>query len=428
MLYHFVKPFAKIALKIHFKKIYFSNADRIPWGKPIILAVNHPTSFIEPCLLAAYLPRSLHFLARGDLFKKPGYSKILASLHILPVFRLKDGGYGKIKNNYATLAKCFDALKEKKTILIMAEGNCIQEKRLRPLRKGTARLAFGTYEKYGDLDVQIVPVGVNYTYPDGFRAEAMFDFGEPIAVTDYLQLYNENPNEAFRQITDELEVRLRKRIVIIEDKDDEDLTESLLVMNRTNYQDELLPLLSTDSERLSREMAVAKRVGQLPDATKHKLKRSAANYFDELEVKEITDEALMNPGFGSLSNLIVLIAGGLPFLLGYLGNFLPMWYAGHIKDTQVKEVEDKMSVAIAVGLGGYLVYYLLLIILGFVLNSMTYWIMLAMLPLWGYFALVYMSFYKKYKVARKAQSIDISTMVDLKLSRRKILEQSGENT
>ena len=71
MIYSFVRPIAAYALKIFFRKIYFTNRDRIPKGKPLILAINHPTAFIEPCILACFLPIKLHFLVRGDLFKKP---------------------------------------------------------------------------------------------------------------------------------------------------------------------------------------------------------------------------------------------------------------------------------------------------------------------------------------------------------------------
>jgi len=414
---------AIIALKTHFRKIYFSNADRIPWDKPVILAVNHPTSFVEPCLLAAFLPKSLYFLARGDLFKKPAYAKILASLHILPVFRMKDGGYGKIKNNYATLARCFDALNDQKTILIMAEGSCIQEKRLRPLRKGTARLAFGTYEKYPDLDIQIVPVGVNYTYPDKFRTEAMFDFGEPIAVQDYVATYQKNTNEGFRQLTSELEKRLRKRVVVIDEAADEPLVENLLVLHRTDHQDELLPILSDSNERLQSEVRIARQVNEMKSPLKAYLGKLSNAYFSQLKTNGITDESLQRLGFANMSNLIVLITGFIPFIIGYVGNYIPLRYAEHVMDTKVKDVEDKISVGLAVAIGGFLVYYLLLVIFGFAINKLAFWILLVMLPIWGFFALMYREFYAKYKAAKKVEKLNPNLRTELLQMRREILQK-----
>ncbi len=423
MLYQFVRPLAIIALKTHFRKIYFSNADRIPWDKPVILAVNHPTSFIEPCMLAAYLPKSLYFLARGDLFKKPAYAKILASLHILPVFRMKDGGYGKIKNNYTTLARCFEALNEQKTILIMAEGSCIQEKRLRPLRKGTARLAFGTYDKYPDLDIQIVPVGVNYTYPDKFRSEAMFDFGEPIAVQDYVSAYQQNTNEGYRQLTDELESRLRKRVVVIDKVEDESLVENLLILHRTDHMDELLPILSESEDRLQNEVRIARQVNEMDGSLKTYLSKLSNVYFSQLKANGITDESLQRPTFANTSNIIVLITGFIPFVIGYFGNYIPLRYAQHVMETKVKDVEDKMSVALVVAIAGFLVYYLLLVIFGFVINNLAFWILLLLLPIWGVFALVYREFYAKYKTAKKLGTLSPDLRTELQQMRREILQK-----
>ncbi|MCB0636727.1 MAG: 1-acyl-sn-glycerol-3-phosphate acyltransferase, partial [Lewinella sp.] len=144
MLYAAVRPLAKIGLQHYFRRIDVAHLDRIPKDAPVILAANHPTAFIEPCILACFGDRPLHFLVRGNLFKKGIYDKLLRSLHMLPVFRFVDGGYEDLKQNYATFAACHEALAQRKTIMILAEGRCIHEKRLRPIRKGTARIAFGT--------------------------------------------------------------------------------------------------------------------------------------------------------------------------------------------------------------------------------------------------------------------------------------------
>ena len=93
MLYRLVRPLATLCFLVSYRKIYFSHSENIPKDKPVILAINHPTMFLEPCLLACFLDHSLHFLARGDVFSNAFYKKLLASLHILPIFRLKDGGY-----------------------------------------------------------------------------------------------------------------------------------------------------------------------------------------------------------------------------------------------------------------------------------------------------------------------------------------------
>ena len=85
--YRFVRPLARIALKTYFSKIYLNGLEKIPADKPIILAANHPSAFLEPCILATTLPRPLHFMVRGDLFQKPLYRALLMSLHMIPMYR-----------------------------------------------------------------------------------------------------------------------------------------------------------------------------------------------------------------------------------------------------------------------------------------------------------------------------------------------------
>ena len=58
-----------------------------------------------------------------------------------------------------------------KTILIFSEGNTRMQKKLAPLQKGLARLAFGAYAEKNVQDIQIVPVGVNYSNGKLFRSD-----------------------------------------------------------------------------------------------------------------------------------------------------------------------------------------------------------------------------------------------------------------
>ena len=127
MLYRLVRPLAALGIRANYQHICISNTDRIPVDKPVILAANHPTAFMEPCILACFLGRPLYFLVRGDFFKQPLYNFLLRQLNMLPVFRMRDGGYRNLKNNYSTFEACFEALKSNKTIMILAEGRTIHE-------------------------------------------------------------------------------------------------------------------------------------------------------------------------------------------------------------------------------------------------------------------------------------------------------------
>ena len=175
------------------------------------------------------------------------------ALHMIPIYRIRDGGLEKVRQNLSTFETCFEKLLDNQTIMILAEGNTIQEKRLRPIRKGPARIAFGALEREENMDLKIVPVGVNYTYADKFRSHVMFEFGEPISVQDFKSEYQSHPNKAILSLTSEIEKRLKKHIIIIEKKEDEDLAEKLFVFYRNNYHEPFFPIVSRKNERLKIE-------------------------------------------------------------------------------------------------------------------------------------------------------------------------------
>lgn len=405
MLYSLVRPLAALALKVFFRKIYLSNIHRIPKDKPVVLAANHPSAFLEPCILACFLDRPIYFLVRGDIFVKPFYIKILRALNMVPVYRLKDGGYQNLKNNFATFQYCYAALKEKKTIMILAEGRTIHEKRLRPLQKGTARIVFGAYDIFPDMEeIQVIPVGVNYTYADQPRSEAMIDFGEPIHSRKYWKTGETNASQAISDLTEELRKRLVQNVIIIEREEDEPLTEHLFELYRSENRDNTWPVISHDPERLFAEKAIANFVNRLKPEQRDVLDTRVNTYFHKLRSLKVQDVAIAEkqaPGW----RLPLLILGFVPFLAGYLWNYPPIRLAKYITDTRVKSIEFYSSVQIVVTMVLYLIY----IPLWLVIAGRAYgWVGIAgvggMLCL-GYFALIYQDVYRDWSESRKAAKL-----------------------
>lgn len=140
-------------------KVHFDNATS--FTVPKIIASNHPNSFFDAIVIAVHYPKPIHFLARGDAFKNPFVAKILSSLHLIPIYRLSEGKSNLSKND-ATFKKCISLLKQNKTILIFSEGLCINEWQLRPLKKGTARLALMAKEENIE-NLKIQPTNINYS-------------------------------------------------------------------------------------------------------------------------------------------------------------------------------------------------------------------------------------------------------------------------
>ncbi|HRK80343.1 MAG TPA: 1-acyl-sn-glycerol-3-phosphate acyltransferase [Saprospiraceae bacterium] len=398
MLYYLVRPLATIALKIFLRKITITNMERAPSARPVILAVNHPTAFMEPCILACTLGRPLYFLVRGDVFAKPFYAAILKAFHMLPMYRLKDRGYKFVKENFQTLDACFDALHENKTIMILAEGTTIAEKRLRPIKKGTARLAFGALDKYPDMEeVHVVPVGVNFDYMDRFRAEVMIDFGHPIKARDYYEMYRANGSEGTDRFTEELAGRMRSLIVNVEKQSDDALAEQLLVMSRSLRRFTFLPVLGKDPALLQQEQLVANYINTLAPTEKSALTGACGQYFEALQKGGVSDRAVAEGKNDSLSEKLLLLAGLPVFLAGFVFNFLPARLARYIADKQIESVEFYAPVMLVLAMAAYLLYYAGW---GLFLGWKGLWL-LPLAALAGYFSVLYREAFQLWKYRRR---------------------------
>jgi 1-acyl-sn-glycerol-3-phosphate acyltransferase len=421
MLYQLTKPVAKIAFLIFFRKIYFSNRQAVPEDKPVILAANHPTAFIEPCILACWLGRPLYFIARGDLYLNPLFKKLYDWYHLIPVFRVEDAGYGKLKRNYSSFDRCFDALNGGKMVMILAEGVVKQEKRLRPLRKGSARIAFGALEKYPDLDLHIVPVGVNYTFADRFRSEVMINFGEPIRLKDYLAEWQNHSARATNALTDDLTRRLRQEVIHISSEKDETLAEQLFELIRHNEPEHPFPVISAKHQAFEAEKNIADEINRMSAAAKDQLRQKADRYFCQLQDLKITDRGLMHAGKISFAGVFFIVLGFPFYLVGYVVNYPPLWLAYQLAKKVSPSIEFVASSAIAFGMALYGLYFFVTLGLGYAIASLAGLIVAAALPAVGYLSLIYRDFYEKWREAKKASNLAVAIRQDLLNLRKEVL-------
>ena len=425
--YKIVRPIARVALRIFYKKIHVSHRERIPLDKPVLLAANHPTAFLDPCLLACFQPRELHFMVRGDMFRKPFYASLLRSLNMIPIFRLKDGGYEKVKSNLDIFDECYRTLSENKVIMILAEGSCVHEKRLRPIRKGTARMAFGALEQYPDLDIHILPVGVNYTYAARFRGSVMIDVGEPIRVQEFRADFEKNKNRGIKQVTERLAPAMKQRVVHIADPDDDLLVEHLLQLYRAKY-DLHYPIIETVTDQtqpLRTEKSVADYVNGLDDAPKSLLRHRLQTLFERLGKYSVIPRNLFQSRDGAWYVPIYLILFAPFAVLGLIFNAPPALAARHIARTKVRTIEFYTSVMLGAALGIFLIYYLLALVLGMILLPAGAVLLgLLLLFLWGWDGLKWYDRGKRYVAARRFGRIDSIIQEELRREAALLMQAS----
>lgn len=388
MIYAFFKGLLKLVAQVFFRKIYFSGTFHVSLNKPTILACNHPNSFMDAILIGIFLKKPLHFLARSDVFNAPWKKWMLAKLHLIPVYRLEEGAQNLHKNQ-DTFTQCHQILKNNGIILIFSEGVCVLEKRLRPLRKGTARLAFGAEEGYGfSLDLEIVPVGINYTYPQHFRKEVMIGFAEPIKIKSIEFLYQENQAKAIRHLNLQIERGLRENMVIIENPDYDLPVENFLKQARlSSLSFYNTTWFSTIREHLDLE------------------KQIASTDFNKQSLNQVLPTTDLKPIILK-GNLFWLVIGFPFFITGFILNIIPLYLAQNLTNAKVKFREFYASVLLVVGLVFYLLYWFLF---SFIIASFThsnFFLIWLLLPLAGYVALLWFDQYQIFKAFRKKDNLN----------------------
>lgn len=178
MFYEFIKLIARAAFRFYCRSLLINKKEILKCEGPILLASNHPNSFLDAIILCTLFDKPVYSLARGDAFKTPLLSKILHALKMLPVYRVSEG-VENLEENYKTFEDCKDIFRLKGIVLIFSEGRCVNEWHLRPLKKGTARLALSSWED--GIPLQVLPVALNYHSFRKFGKNLRFYFGNFIS-------------------------------------------------------------------------------------------------------------------------------------------------------------------------------------------------------------------------------------------------------
>ncbi len=181
LLYRLLKIPAKIAIHFYCRSIRINNKELLAAEGPLLIACNHPSSFLDAVIIATLFKRPVYSLTRGDVYSTPFRSKILHALKMFPVFRISEG-VENMNQNYETFEKCKEVFKNNGIVLIFSEGLCINEWHLRPLKKGTARLAVSSWNE--NIPLKILPAALNYSAFKLFGKNVIINFGETLHEED----------------------------------------------------------------------------------------------------------------------------------------------------------------------------------------------------------------------------------------------------
>ena len=216
MVYKFLKIFACIGIYIYCRNIRINNKAILQSDGPILLAVKHPNSFLDAIILATLFKQPIYSLARGDAFKRKTIAAILQSLHILTVYREREGTEN-LHLNYVTFNNCNNLFKNNGIVLIFTEALCENEWHLRPLKKGTARLAVTAWQQ--GIPLKILPIGLNYSSFKLFGKNVVLNIGSFIEQSNFSTTNDDESGKNLNAITNAIQQKLQLMVYEIDSSD-----------------------------------------------------------------------------------------------------------------------------------------------------------------------------------------------------------------
>lgn len=209
-----MRVYVKIGLFFLHKKISVYGKGNIPNKGAVIFIGNHQNALIDGLLIPTTSTREIHFLSRASAFKNNIISRFLRSLNMTPVYRIRDG-INTIEKNSEVFKHCHNILKNRGAIEIFAEGEHHLKRRILPFKKGFARIILGTLQKYPHLEIQIIPVGLNYDSHLNFPSSVSVYYGKPILANNFIT--PNNPDIRFIDLLNEVSSALKKLTLHVED-------------------------------------------------------------------------------------------------------------------------------------------------------------------------------------------------------------------
>jgi 1-acyl-sn-glycerol-3-phosphate acyltransferase len=366
LLHYILKTIYYITAQIYYAKVSVINLEKVPLKKPLLLAINHSNAFWDGVLIGLHTKQPVWFLARGDVFKKPVAAKILNAIGIAPIYRMQEG-IENIEKNKEVFNRCYELLNKNQSIAIFPEGNCERESKLRPLKKGTSRIAHGALQSFDTAkDLYLTCVGINYDDPDNLNSEVLINFNEPIKVNSYLDASKPLDSKAAMHFTKDVETALNAVMYNVHSHQNHAYFHfikrnflSLLIGNNKNAKFEFDQLKAL-SEKINAQNAVENSCKPMVE--------EYMNLLSQYHLREkYVQQFLIKGKF--LNNYLLFLFLILPALPALIFNSWPYFLAFRTATKTVKKREFFSSVNIGIAGALHTLWYLILMLLFTVLLS-----------------------------------------------------------
>ncbi|MBO6795068.1 MAG: 1-acyl-sn-glycerol-3-phosphate acyltransferase [Balneolaceae bacterium] len=324
----------KTGLQFFYRKIEIVNKEKIPKDKPFIILPNHQNSFMDALVVCSHMPGFIFFLTRAGAFSTKFMNWFLRSLNLLPVYRVRDGLSSVTKNN-AIFDECVEYLKKGYPILIFPEANHDLRRRVRPLSKGFTRIAFDAEVKSNwEMDLQMVPVGVNYTEHRRSRNKVKVVWGDPIPMKKYQELFEQDERKAANQLKNDVASEMKKVVMHVPNLDHYPAMQVVL----TELENEVDNYVNPDIVNKNVEKVAAVITEDEIEAGKQVVEIS--NKYD-ISIKTIN---------GRKKPWALLLLLSPLYLFSWLNNIIPYLPVRKLVNTKIKDKAFDASIKFVMGL------------------------------------------------------------------------------
>lgn len=410
MLYRILKIIVTIGLRLYYKKIKVINAKKLPDNGPCIYIANHPNTLMDAWVIGYVSKIPIYFMAKGTLFSSPIKRKILKSLNMIPINRRGEEKTDGVSNS-DSFENCYKLLEQKKCLLIFPEGTSFLERHLRELKSGTARIALEVEKRnQSNLDLKIVPLGLNYQNAERFRTNVMVHVGQAISVKEFVHDYEQNQGLTAKKLTEIFRIRLEQVLVNSQEKQEELLIEDLFQIFKSKY-------IKSNQQGIEAEFSLLKKIRDKIQEIKlmksyqlEEIKILISDLKSNLSTYEIKSDFLDRRFRTKMflrqllfSSIFLLLA--IPvFIYGLIHNVIQYKFTDYLVPKLTKDIEYYAPISVLLGLVIYPVFYVCFLLISkhyFQLNFVEQLIYFSSLPISGLIAFSLNNYFKHVLVKWK---------------------------
>jgi 1-acyl-sn-glycerol-3-phosphate acyltransferase len=184
----FIHWISRRALRWSYRTVRYIGREHIPRDGSVLLIGNHPNDLPDVLAGLFLTPRPVRYVATISATVMPLASATYRALGVIPITRIRDvrkmreRGVDAGAVNATAFAAVQTAFAQGDVVAVFPEGGVHDTSSLGAFRPGVSKMALNSIETDADIDLTIVPFGLQYEAPQQLRSDLTVVVGAPIAL------------------------------------------------------------------------------------------------------------------------------------------------------------------------------------------------------------------------------------------------------